>query len=188
MSERLNHRHEDSHEINRQDFDKFEKKLEHDLESKAKNATHEHKESIDKILNTIEREAKKTGETSLKIQTPESHRKKINSVKASQPIRGQTLQSNLKKIQKDLSIPERKFSNIIHKPAIETVSEAASKTLARPSGLLFGGIFALAGNLLTLALSRYYGYEYNYLIGVMSFAAGFFLGLIFELSYRKMLR
>jgi hypothetical protein len=188
MSERLNQHHEDAHEIGKQDFDKYERKLERNIESKAENARHEHKESIDKILKTIEREAKKSGETGIERKTPETSRGNAHAGTVTADLRNQALKSNLKKVQKELSSSEKRFSRMVHNPSVEMISEAASKTIARPSGLLFGGIFALVSNVVVLFVIRYYGYEYNYLIGAGSFIVGFFFGLVIEFIYRKLVK
>ncbi|HYF97062.1 MAG TPA: hypothetical protein VD947_03420, partial [Patescibacteria group bacterium] len=58
--------------------------------------------------------------------------------------------------------------------------ETSAKTIARPSGLLIGGLSAFVISLVVLAFCRYYGYEYNYLIGILSFPVGFFMGILGE--------
>lgn len=91
-----------------------------------------------------------------------------------------TASSTLKQAQNTLSAPERQFSKIIHNSKVETISDAAGGTIARPSGLLWGGIFSLIGSVGVLLVCRYYGYEYNYLIGMASFAGGYFMGFLLE--------
>ena len=91
-----------------------------------------------------------------------------------------TASSTLKQAQNTLSSPERQFSKIIHNSKVETISDAVGGTIARPSGLLWGGIFSLIGSVGVLLVCRYYGYEYNYLIGIASFAGGYFIGFLLE--------
>lgn len=87
----------------------------------------------------------------------------------------------LKNVQKQLSGPQRQFSKVIHNTAVESVSEAAGNTIARPSGLLTAGVFSLVASIGVLIVCRFYGYEYNYGIGLMFMAAGFVFGLFVEL-------
>ena len=47
-------------------------------------------------------------------------------------------------------------------------------------GLLWGGSFSLIASLAVLWVARFYGYEYNFLIGAGAFIIGFFLGLLIE--------
>ncbi len=89
---------------------------------------------------------------------------------------------SLTRIRKRLSPPDRLLSKIIHQPAIETTSEVASKTLARPSGLLGGSIFAFLGSTLLLLAARHYGFQYNYLVFALLFIGGFGLGMLLELG------
>lgn len=90
----------------------------------------------------------------------------------------------LQSVRKDLSAPEKALSKIIHNPIIDAVSSAAEKTVARPSGLLFGSIFAFVGSSLFLYVAKHYGYEYNFLMFALFFLGGFGLGLLIELVFR----
>lgn len=90
----------------------------------------------------------------------------------------------LASVQKDLNAPERVLSKVIHNRAVESVSNAAGKTVARPSGLLVGGILAFVGTSGYLWATKHYGYEYNFLLFFIFFVGGFVLGLIIELLTR----
>jgi len=90
----------------------------------------------------------------------------------------------LQSVRKDLSKPERTLSKVIHNPLVDAVSSGAEKTVARPISLLTGAIFAFIGSSLYLFVVKHYGYEYNFLIFVLLFAAGFGLGLVVELILR----
>ncbi len=88
------------------------------------------------------------------------------------------------RVQKKLALPDRALSKLIHSPLIDKPAEVAGKTIARPSGMLGGALFSLIGTSLVLWLARKYGYEYNYLIALLTFAAGIVLGLLVEGIYR----
>ena len=72
------------------------------------------------------------------------------------------------------------MSRIIHQPAIDAASEATAKTIARPSGILGGGICAFAGSLFFLYFAKHDGFHYNYLLFLVFFIGGFAIGLLFE--------
>jgi len=146
------------------------KDVPHDLHEKAEDARHEAKQealSRDEILATHEEEE------------PEEPQMPVNN-----ELKGMAYQRTLNRIRKDLSAPERSFSKVIHNKAVENFSEVAGKTVARPSGLLFGGIFAFIGSSLFLWASKHYGYEYNFLLFALFFVAGFALGLLLEILFR----
>ncbi len=177
MSEKLR---QSSHEIHIPSHEsrEHERRIAEQHEKAAEKAGHENKE-IDKILQKIENQAESA--ESIKKHHLDNNQK-INSVPivAGGELRDRTLQRTIKGIQKKLPPLQKSFSKVIHNPAIDTVSEATSKTIARPSGLLFGGMASLIVSLLTMFISRYYGYRYNFLVGLLAFVGGFFLGLLIE--------
>ena len=99
---------------------------------------------------------------------------------ANTKLKSHAYQQTLRRTQKKLPKHERAFSKVVHQPAVEALSEAAGATVARPSGLLAGGIFSVISSLGVLYICRHYGYEYNFTIGLASFAGGFALGVIIE--------
>ncbi len=96
-------------------------------------------------------------------------------------IKELTFSRKLVRIRKRLSLPDRALSGVIHQPTVERVSEVVGKTIARPSGLLGGGIAAFFGTFGLLYVTRQYGYEFNYLAFVLLFVAGFALGATIEI-------
>lgn len=179
MSEKLHH---SSHEI---DLPKPEaghqKNLEKHLEKEAHKAKHEHKDSIDKILNTIEKEAK-SSETIHKHHL-DGHKHTSGPVGFGAELRKRSVDDNLKKIQRELPRPQKTFSKFVHKPVINAISEVSGKTIARPSGLLFAGLLSVVTSFGLLIACRYYGYRYNFLIGLVALGVGFGLGLVLELIF-----
>jgi len=90
------------------------------------------------------------------------------------------MRQNLTEVQKRLKPAQKRLSNVIHQPAVRRVSESASKTISRPSGLLGGGVIAFAGSLVYLYLTSTLGFAYNYLFFLLFFIAGFVLGIAIE--------
>jgi hypothetical protein len=112
------------------------------------------------------------------------------SEKASEPrtplmvnreLKATTLRRQQKQIRRELSLPGRGLSKVIHQPAVRMVSEAAGQSVARPSGLLGGGIAAFAGTLGYLYLAKHLGFNYNYLIFLALMVIGFAFGVAVEL-------
>lgn len=89
----------------------------------------------------------------------------------------------IKHIQSKENFLERHLSQVIHNPVISRISEPASKTISRPSGMLGGGIVAFLGTFLYYFLARRIGFSYNYSLLVLLFVGGFILGLILEIIY-----
>lgn len=75
---------------------------------------------------------------------------------------------------------QRQFSKLIHQPAVRATSEAAARTVSRPSGLLGGGLVALVGTSSYLYLAKHIGFSYNYGVFALLFIGGFILGLVLE--------
>lgn len=186
MSERL----KINYEIEPGDYERIRKDRHEKAHSdqEIKRPRHEHREKLADIKEKIEKEAKRSDETKVEKALEEKAAAPPTPAAISSDLSSQALHQNLKMIQRSLSGPEKIFSKIIHNPTIDLISEAGSKTIARPSGLLFGGSFALFTNIAVIIISRHFGYEYNYLIGIASFGVGFIAGLLAELLYRQVLR
>lgn len=140
-------------------------------------------QEIDQIIKKIEHHAKPSAEINKQhVEAKPDHEDHIRL--ASAHIKSHSAKQAIQRVQKQLSPPERQFSRIVHNKTVDTISEVAGNTVARPSGLLLGGIFSLLGSIAVIVICRFYGYEYNYLIGSICFIGGFFLGLLFELLLR----
>ncbi len=95
---------------------------------------------------------------------------------------------SLNTARRHMNAPSRAMSKVIHNPVVEKVSEVAGETVARPSGILGGGIFALIGTSILLWVTKHYGYTYNYLVFFILFVAGFAIGMTVELVVRTFIR
>ena len=95
-------------------------------------------------------------------------------------LKSLALNRSLKQIQHKLPAAQRGLSKLVHQPLIKNVSEVSAKTVARPSGLLGGGICAFAGSLAYFYVAKHTGYSYNYLLFTAFFVVGFAVGLVIE--------
>lgn len=98
-----------------------------------------------------------------------------------QSMKNRTYKRELAKIQTKLPKTSRTFSKIVHGKTVEAISNVGASTVARPSGLLGGSIFAFLGSLVAYYMAKHYGFRYNYLLMFLLFLAGFTFGAIIEL-------
>lgn len=150
---------------------------------KASEATHEQvkssNEQLAKIRQEVQHEAVSGKDVAVENRS-EGHDR------SSQPIINHELKQHmfertLVHVRKSLPFVSRSFSKVVHAKPVEAISSVGEKTLARPAGLLGGGLFALIGTAITLYLARHHGYRYNFLIFIMLFIGGYLLATIIEL-------
>lgn len=146
------------------------------LQKAAENAEHDH--SIDKIQESIHKEA-----ISAKEITVGEHRQDSDQPFWSEQkeLKNDAYARTIQKIRGQLSPAERILSKAIHNRTIETVSEFSSKTVGRPSGILGGGIAALVGSSAVLYMAKHYGFRYNFTTFLVLLVGGFASGLIADL-------
>lgn len=137
-------------------------------------------EQLEKLQQLVEKKAVSKSEftrsdTEIQSQHPVLIRKDIKEVQ---------FHRTMTRVRKKLSAPSRIFSKVIHTSTIDKSSEFIGKTVARPSGLLAGAVLAFIGTSALLWITRYYGYEYNYLLVIVLFIAGMAIGLLAEGLWR----
>lgn len=86
--------------------------------------------------------------------------------------------------QAKLKNREKAFSKLVHKPVVETVSSVASKTVARPVGIVSGAAIACLGVSFSLLMAYRYGFSFNYLLFLLLFVGGYLAGTIIELLFK----
>ncbi len=152
-----------------------------ELQEKAEKTNEISQDSIESIKRSIESTAVSGKEYGVgEKETKQNH----TTHGITKHLKKDAYKRVLKKTQSHLSAPERTFSKAIHNPTVDKVSDVASKTVARPSGILFGGIGAFVGSLVIFYVSKRSGFSYNYLLFLLVFIGCYFIGLIFELFYR----
>lgn len=144
-------------------------------------------EKIEQIAKLAESKAKSSEE--LKIDNAKDiENSNRNTVLNQGTYYGYSGAQAIKRIQKHLKPADRRLSKVIHNPKVEAVSDLTGGTIARPSGLLYGGIFSLITSLGFYIIAKHYGYEYPYVIGLLFFVGGFIFGLIVELLVKSFTR
>lgn len=139
------------------------------------------RESLEDLQEQAEKAAKSRAEIAIE---PVENRASDTVLPASKEFKANAYSQSLRRAQKQMSPIPRQFSKFIHKRGVEAVSNVGAATVARPSGLLFGGLFSVVSSLAILYICRHYGYEYNFFVGLAAFAGGFILGILIEGIYR----
>lgn len=135
-----------------------EKKRESDLEKESKNLEKaEHKPP--------------------KAKAPASYTKKEKT---------QVYKKEIKTVQAQLPRASRTFSKVIHNAAVEKVSDAAGKTVFRPSALVGGAVVGLAAGITVYIVARFYGYYMPSWLLPILLVLGALLGVAAELILNRL--
>jgi hypothetical protein len=116
-----------------------------------------------------------------RLQSAERAAKPAQPLHINRELKSITLRRELKDIRRQLPRPQRVLSKVVHQPVVRVISETAGNSVTRPSGLLGGGLVAFLGTSGYLYLAKHFGFTYNYLVFLILFVGGFFVGLILEL-------
>lgn len=185
MSERMNIKHEADNTPEQEQHNEHTEALAKKIESRTEHSRHEHKDNIDKILTNIEKTAQSSHNLSEKQKlAPRSEQTGPKYV--SGELKTNTLKRSLKTLRKDLKPYQRPFSKLIHNDVVDQASDIGAKTIARPEGLLGGGLAIFLTSIGILLVCKYYGYQYNYLIGLVSFPIGYLVGVLVKFMLRTL--
>jgi hypothetical protein len=156
------------------------------IKEKAEKAEEHGEDHIDKIRAEIKTHAISGKEFT--VGEKESTAPSSHHYTNQKELKANAYNKSMRQIRSKLSKPDKTFSKVIHNKTVESVSEVSSKTIARPSGLLGGGICALLGSAYLLYMTKHYGFEYNYFVFFLLFVGGFFVGMFGELLLRYVFR
>lgn len=190
MSEKVYKHHNHEQERSNHELEDHNQEILKNLAEKGREAAHEHAENIKDNLEDIRAEAlEKSTSTEQVILKQEQEAKEPDTLLLiGKDLKTMKYKRTLKSVQKDLKPAERVLSKVMHNEKVDAASEIAGKTIARPSGFLTGAIFAFVGSSAFLWISKHYGYQYNFLLFVMFFVAGFAIGLLGEGGVRLLHR
>lgn len=113
-----------------------------------------------------------------KKQKPEIRAKKLEV--STRARRKDSFDTIMGQTREQMSPASRTFSKVIHNPAVERVSEAAGKTVARPNAILAGSVSAFIVVLGVYLTARYFGYPLSGFETIAAFIAGWVLGIVFD--------
>ncbi|HSX46783.1 MAG TPA: hypothetical protein VLF87_02225 [Patescibacteria group bacterium] len=171
------HEHSRSHEkvVNPEQHDRAEQARKEAAEQ-ARAA-----KSAENIALLKELAAKQAAEADkVKIET-EAEPADDNPIGLQHDLKATAYRRTLKSVQKKLPAPVRSFSKVVHSNMVDKASVIGAQTIARPSGILGGSLFALLGSGVLFYYSRHYGFRYNYLLAFILFIGGYALGSALEL-------
>lgn len=180
------------HEQEKSQEDKLSKteqheKLQASIEA-GKKAKHEAKDSLESIRSSIDKEADETAQKKQEQEADAAQDQGPGHVIIDRNVKKKAYEKELHRVRSHLPKAQRSFSKFIHARSVEAVSEVSGKTVARPSGLLGGGIAAFVGTATLVFVSRHYGFTYNFFVFIALLVAGFFVGLIAEMIIRSFLK
>lgn len=133
------------------------------------------------ILAQAEQEIDKLAKSKDEVKVETGNHRNEQPLYVNHELKSLALNRTLSRVRRQLSSPNRLLSKVIHQPAVQSISEATAKTVARPTGLLTGSLVALVGSSLALYLARHYGFSYNYLLIFVLFIGGYVAGFVVDL-------
>ncbi len=179
MSEQLHQNHEHDPEPQKvHEAHKEKPEAQHEKPVEVKSA-----QSVEKLRHTAEKQAVSVE----KIKEQQQHDQEKDETPVYAPnkdLKNHALNQTLQRVRRKLPRSERQFSRFIHNPVVEQISDITSATVARPGGLLVGGLFSLLSSFGLLIACYYYGYDYNFLLALIFFGWGFIAGLAIEAVVR----
>jgi hypothetical protein len=140
-----------------------------------KHDIHEIRKNIQELSTS-----KENFQNSKEKQPEEQETPKLHHHYLTKKIKLDRYKITLKYIRKNLPKRQQAFSKLIHQPMVESVSEIGSKTIARPSGILGGGIIALIISPIILFIAHKIGFEVPNSLIIILFVIGFIFGCFVE--------
>jgi hypothetical protein len=134
---------------------------------------------LEQIRANIEHEAMQSNATKEQLRVEEQQ--PVHHHYVTKKIKSAQYQETLKHVRHSLPKNQRRFSTFVHQPAIEQVSELGAKTIARPTGIIGGALFALIGGTIILWVGKHIGFEVPNSIFAILFIVGFMAGIVIEI-------
>jgi hypothetical protein len=178
MSEQLNNIEKKSAEIYNPPKDKIERPDDHESSIEA---------SQDNIHESrIEAARSEAIETAISSETKSKNLEKTKNNTTSRrgtinkKQRNESYKRTMTQVQKDLTIPSKLFSKVIHNNIIEKASDTIGGTIARPNAILSGAFFAFLLTLSTYTIAKTIGYALSGFETIISFAIGWTVGIAYD--------
>lgn len=150
-------------------------------------AKHDQQEQLKESRETIERQARSSEDLS-KLDRSNNERSNAHTAPPTRELQEMAKDRLLRSVRRRLPAPERALSKFMHAKPVETVSAVGEKTIARPYGLLGGGLSAFVGSALTFYMAKHYGFRYNLFLFFTFFAAGYIIATVLEVIVRSVRR
>ena len=180
IEQKSNNRHERNHEALEKQAHERREQLRDQLERRAETSP---ERAVDQA--SAEREAKEAARSVEKERhTTERHtapaEKRQEKLVRTKKALDASFDREMKDIRRQMPAPSRAFSKIIHNKTVERVSDAASKTIARPNAILAGSSFALVFTAVLYFWAKNAGYPLSGFETIAAFIIGWLTGIIFD--------
>ena len=169
----------ENHEAKEQ-LDKLGEKLRNRAE---KEASGENSAERKKMRNTAEKEA-----ISGKEKAPNGSERKSSREPVHRNHKKLTYKATMRRVESKLPAYQRNFSKVINNDTVDKVSNISSKTVARPSALMGGGVVAFLALLIVTIFANRYGWEVSGSEFIVFMIIGWTLGLLAEGVYKTFRR
>jgi hypothetical protein len=134
-------------------------------------------ESLAFLRKEVGQEAKRSGDIKLDHR---SEQRNQAAPPVTRELKNMMRLRTLNRVRKELPASQRALSKVVHTKPVEAISAVGEKTIARPAGLLGGGLVALIGSAVTFYMAKHYGFRYNLLLFLMLFIAGYAAATLLE--------
>lgn len=146
--------------------------------SEIASAEKRQKEVVQEMQELSEALAKSSED--LQVQQKGESKPQSHSFGVHNELRLENYRRLLGRVQARLKGPEKGFSKVIHNKQVDALSSVGANTVARPIGLLTGGLAAFVGSLIVLLFARHYGFRYNFSLFLLLFIGGYLAGTVIE--------
>lgn len=169
----------DNRELEKSADQQHEKILE-SIENKAERSGESSRESIDKSRERANELAHEADKHNREADQPNAEKAESAPDINPRAKRKEAYEHTMSEMRSSLSPARRAFSNVIHNPVVENVSEVAGKTVARPNAILGGSMMAFFVVLIVFLVARQYGYPLSGSETILAFGVGWVLGIVFD--------
>lgn len=173
----------------------------HEQSGEQQNSVHEIKEHHERAQKHHEKAAEKAGREIHHEQAKARHEVREQAISGAEHHKPQSekrqhrpvytkrdkdhaFDTTMHHVQSNMSKPERTFSKLIHKSAVEKTSEVLGKTVARPSGIAGATIAAFIGLLSVYSIAKFAGFQLSGSEMPLLIVIGFVTGLFIEWAYK----
>lgn len=161
------------------------KQSKHETESSKHERHEKQQKTLEQAKNNVEEHTLSTEQYKKRQESSaDTHHERPHHY-LTKKIKNTVFRQNMENVQTHLKPREKKFSKFIHNNTVETLSEAGSKTIARPNVIIGAGLFMAFGGLVVMLVARKYGFEVPLSVYLAFYTVGFVIAFIVDVIYGK---
>jgi len=185
MSEKLKFESEAARSPERQ----VNHEVSHHNAEKQPEARHESaSDTEDRLASLREKVGEEAQSSDEVLKTAPQQEKNTSNGPVKRELQDLMLARTLTRIRKELPFGQRTLSKVVHNKPVEIISAAGEKTIARPYGLLGGGLAAFIGSTFTFYTAKHYGFRYSFILFFILFIGGYVVATLLEIIFRTLRR